>query len=392
MKWKGNAMLQAADSLMPTQLQELHLSGMEDAQIWSQLELRGQVITEVVETLFQGAWDDPMKALDEEDEDANEEDSDEGELSIEGMDIDMEDCSSDEDDEGLDLLDEAIAEEDDDTSGDENMPEHITQLAGSSNDEGFLLTGLDLDRPSRLSKEKQSQPSQPRNRHPTLDDDFFSIVNFNKEIQAAEAQSKSRGRLDEDSDEESTDLFQAVPEDDELADQDSHVEGGCMCYHPSYCKGRGYSSLVACMYSDFFAPPPKTRRDKGKGRAESLVPSRDSRVRFHEEVRVKMVKSHGNMTSLHETGSDSDDEDAGGLDLFDQDEQEVADSLEEDDGEEEEGGDESDEDEDGEGGRDDEEQDEDAFETMERFKDDLFIAEEPEETSELFQCPVQNTD
>ena len=389
-KWEGNPMLQAADSLVPTQLQELHLPGMEDAQIWAQLELRGQVITNVVEALFEGVWDDPMKALDE-DEDMNEEDSEGNELSMEGMDIDTEGSppEEDEEDEGLDLPGETAAQEDDDTSGDENMPEHITQLADPSNeDEELLLTGFDLDRPSRLSKGKQPHRTQPRNRHPTLDDDFFSIVNFNKEIEAAEAQSKSRGRLDEDSDEESIDLFQAVPEDDELADQDDHAEEGCMCY--SDCMVHVYSSFAAFMYSDFFAPP-KTRRDEGTSRDDGPAPSRDSKVRFHEEVRVKMVKSHGNMTSLFETDGDSDDEDGEGLDIIDQGGLEVVDSFEESD-DDEEGGEESDEGEDGEGGRDSEEPDEDAFETMERFKDDLFADEGPKETSELFQCTYRNTD
>jgi U3 small nucleolar RNA-associated protein MPP10 len=302
------------------------------------------------------------------------------------MDIDSS-SGGDEEADGPDLPDEGAAEEDDETSGDENMPEHITQLADPGNeDEELLLTGLDLDRPSRLRKGKRPQQLQPRNRHPTLDDDFFSIVNFNKEIEAAEAQSKSRGHLDESSDEESIDLFEAVPEDDEPADQDGHADGGCMCYCPSYYIGHVYSSFVAHMYGDFFAPLPKTRRDKGKGRADSSVPSRNSKVRFHEEVRVKMVKSHGNMTSLHETESDSDNEDTEGLSMFDQDEQKVVDSPEEDDGEEEEGGEERDEDEDS------EEQDEDAFETMERFKDDLFTDEELKETSESFRYTYRNTD
>ena len=378
-------MLQAADSLMPTQLQALHLTGMEDTQIWAQLELRGHVITKVVETLFEGVWDDPLKALDE-NEDASEEGSEE-ELSMEGMDIDMEGSSpgEDEDEEGRGVPGEASAEEDGDTSGDENMPEHITQLADASNqDEGLLLSGLDLDRPSRVGKGQQPHRTQARNRHPTLDDDFFSIVNFNKEIDAAEAQSKGRGRLDEDSDEESIDLFQAVPEDDELADQDAHAEGGCMCYCPSDCMGHVYLSFVAFMYTDFFAPPPKTRRDEGKGQADVSIPSRDTKVRFHDEVRVKMVKSHGNMTSLYETGDDSDDDDTEGLDIIDQEEQEVSDSFGEDE-EVGDGGEESDEDEDSEDGSESEGHDEDAFETMERFKDDLFADEGPKETSELFQ-------
>ena len=269
-KRKGNPMLQAADSLMPTQLQGLHFSGMEDAQIWAQLELRGNIITNVVETLFEGAWDDPLKALDEEEE---EEEDSEGELSMEEMDIDMEDSSPDEDEDeeigGLDLTDKAITEEDEDTSGDENMPEHIAQLADPSNeDEEPLLTGLDLDRPSRLRKAKLPQQSRPRNRHPTLDDDFFSILDFNKEIEAADAHSKSRGRLDEDSDAESVDFFQAVPEDDEVADQDDHAEEGCM-YIVRQTAWGAYTHILRSLYVQrLFCSPSEitTRQGQRPGR------------------------------------------------------------------------------------------------------------------------------
>ena len=155
----------------------------------------------------------------------------------------------------------------------------------------------------------------------------------------------------------------------------------------SYCMVHVYSSFAAFMYNDFFAPP-KTRRDEGKSRADGPAPSRDSKVRFHEEVRVKMVKSHGNMTSLYKTDDDSSDEDEEGLDIVDQGGLEVVDSFEEGD-DDEEGGEESDEDEAGEGGRDSEEPDEDAFETMERFKDDLFADEGPKETSDLFQFAIE---
>lgn len=149
--------------------------------------------------------------------------------------------------------------------------------------------------------------------------------------------------------------------------------------------------FVAYLYGDFFAPPPKSRGDKGKGRAvpdDSSAPSRDSKVRFHEEVRVKMVKSHGNMTSLYDAESDSDNEDTDESDTSDQDERGVAGSPEEDDGEEDEVGEESDESGDSEGGEDS--GDEDAFETMERFKDDLFADEEQEQTGKLFLETYRN--
>ena len=254
-------MLQAADNLMPTQLQELYLSGMEDAQIWAQLELRGQVITKVVETLFEGAWDDPMKSLDE-DEEEDEGDSEVDELSMEGMDVDAENTSPDEDEEveGFDLPDEGAAEEQDDTSGDENMPEHITKLANSSDeDKEPLFTGLDLDRPSPRRKGER----RLRNRHPTLDDDFFSIIDFNQEIEAAEAQSKSRGRLDEDSDEESIDLFQVVAEDDELADEDGHAEGGCMCIVLQVAWGACTHIICSLYIQRLFRSPSKITRRQG---------------------------------------------------------------------------------------------------------------------------------
>lgn len=73
------------------------------------------------------------------------------------------------------------------------MPEHTTQLEDSSNeDEEPLPTVLNLDRASRLGKGKQPHQTQLRNQHPTLDDEFFSIINFNKEIEADEAQQESR--------------------------------------------------------------------------------------------------------------------------------------------------------------------------------------------------------
>ena len=109
------------------------------------------------------------------------------------IDIDMEDIPPHEDEEGerLDLPGETAAQEDNDTSGDKNMPEHTTQLEDSSNeDEEPLPTVLNLDRASRLGKGKQPHQTQLRNQHPTLDDEFFSIINFNKEIEVDKAQAR----------------------------------------------------------------------------------------------------------------------------------------------------------------------------------------------------------
>ena len=100
-----------------------------------------------------------------------------------------------------------------------------------------------------------------------------------------------------------------------------------------------------------------------------------------------MVKSRGNMASLYEADNNSDNEDTDGSDISSQDEQDVEDSVKEDDEEEDEGGEESDESEDS-----DDSENENAFETMERFKDDLFTEEGPEQTSKLLPYTYHDTD
>jgi len=80
--------------------------------------------------------------------------------------------------------------------------------------------------PPQQSKKGKGKGKSKGTRHQTLDDDFFSISEFNREIESAEAKKTSRGRLsgkDEDSDEEgSLDLFEQVDDgmDEEEEDDD----------------------------------------------------------------------------------------------------------------------------------------------------------------------------
>lgn len=201
---KMSSMLEAANRLEPTPLSELFLDEMGTDQLWSQLELRAQGICELVSLVFEGEYPDP-DALEK--DSSQEEDADE-------MEVDEDEW----DDEDEEMEEEEQEEQEDASSEGSNLGEHITPLSGRSFDPSSRLTDsweLDLDRSSDKTTLNNGGTSKRKGpRHPTLDDDFFSISEFNREIDSAEAKSSSRGKLKEDSDEEgSVDLFVDVPDD-----------------------------------------------------------------------------------------------------------------------------------------------------------------------------------
>lgn len=136
------------------------------------------------------------------------------------------------------------------------------------------------------------------------------------------------------------------------------------------------------MYGDFFDAPagmPKSPRIKVKPIRKEVAeeepqPQRAIKVRFHEEVKVKLVKSRRNPTSLLDLDEDDSDEDMDELPPFEEgwDEED----SEGDDDSEEGSGDSSE-------GTDDE--DEEGFDAIERTKDDLFAEDEAPETGEPSQ-------
>jgi U3 small nucleolar RNA-associated protein MPP10 len=62
--------------------------------------------------------------------------------------------------------------------------------------------------------------------HPVLDDEFFSIDEFNRETEEMEALSRSRGQLNEDEDEgeEGVDLFGNVEDVENFEEEDEEGE------------------------------------------------------------------------------------------------------------------------------------------------------------------------
>lgn len=352
---KMSTMLQAANRLEPTPLSGLFVEGMGTDQLWSQLELRAKGICELVNLVFEGEYPDP-EALEKESS------QEEGEEDVDEMEVDDEEW----DDEDYEM--EGEEEEEDASSEGSNLGEHITPLSGGSFDPSSRLTSnwdLDLDGSSKGQKSNASASGKRKGpRHPTLDDDFFSISEFNREIDSAEAKSSSRGRLQEDSDEEgSVDLFADVPEDlSEDSDENDNDDASIM-YDAFFDKPAGMPKSSAAK-----ARPAK----KDEPAKKEPLPGRESKVRFHEEVKVKLVKSRRNPLSLLslEDDDDSDEE----LPPF---EEGWEDEDEDEDGtkDSEEGSEDSDE-----GSGDDDEEDEEAFDAIERTKDDLFAEDDAPET------------
>ena len=132
------------------------------------------------------------------------------------------------------------------------------------------------------------------------------------------------------------------------------------------------------MYEDFFDTPAGIPKRLAKSKPTPLqqaiekepLQKRVSKVRFHEEVKVKLVKSRRNPTSLLDL--EDDDSDSDELPSFDEgwddeDEDEDVNEDEELTEESEEGTD---------------EEDDEGFDTIERTKDDLFAEEETPETGQ----------
>jgi U3 small nucleolar RNA-associated protein MPP10 len=222
--------------LQPTPLAGLFVDGADAEQVWAQLELKSAGLCDTLRFALDatGAADPDELGLEDDDEGAGptkkarvravdeEEDLDMADLE------DMEGFDSEEDE---DMDDDEDSEETDDDGEDaestdnEDLGEAIQPLRDPSEDEdegegeGGVGSSLFSHIKSALKRADKPKPAR-RGGHPELDDDFFSLAEFNAETERAEARKSSRGRLggDDDDDEvpdtgEDLDLFAPVDED-----------------------------------------------------------------------------------------------------------------------------------------------------------------------------------
>ncbi|CAL1715634.1 unnamed protein product [Somion occarium] len=342
-----------------TPLPELCVDGMDEDQLWTQLDLRAKGICDFLEYTMEAAGEQ-----EESDEDENElkalkkrkmmseEGEDIDDMSMDGLDDieDSEEESEEEDEDKNELSDEEDEEvESEDDGDDAHLGESTVELRDPS-DEEDEESDLDLDQqPSFLSGgQRKSKWKRKAASHPELDDGFFDLAAFNAETEEAEARASSRGKLsrDDDSDEEdeedaSIDYFAQV--DDDVEEEDA----------------------------DLFEPPSRSvSKPKPK-------PKPTGQVRFHEEVLVRKIKPKGKGLPVNTQFTIEEEDDEEGEDgEWEEDDEGMSDGiseeLEEEEGSEFDGESEDDQDE-GFKSRD----------TIARLKGDLFAEEDEEPESDL---------
>ncbi|KDR85024.1 hypothetical protein GALMADRAFT_53435 [Galerina marginata CBS 339.88] len=281
-----------------TPLKSLFVDGMDEEQVWAQLDLRTKTICRMLDFVLEGE----SAAIDDQDGDDDEisEDDDENLRNAlktleEDEDVDMDEFLARY---GLDIGEGSSESEEDYEKSDDSgeisgsgnaFNEGISPLRDPSSDEE---SEAENSRPTPVNRQSNLFPKKKRKGgHPELDDGFFSLSEFNAETERTESKSSSRGRLagDDDSEDEDmdVDLFASI-DPTEIFDEDDLENDGELFYRDFF--ENPSSSNVAS--------PSKTKRTGGK-----------SQVHFHDQVRVKKIKATGKNKSLYDDDDEEMDDD-----------------------------------------------------------------------------------
>ena len=211
---KPNSQLPDKNLFDSTPLKSLYVDGMDEEQIWEQLDLRTNTICQILDFVLEGESEpeqkdgNTLKGEDEYDarllkalEDLEREGIDLNDLMGEESESSSSQSSSQSQSSspsGSDLEDE---------EGEEKYSSLRDPSEGEDEDDEFETPVFHSPtQPPRKKKGKKAAVSE-------LDDDFFNLAEFNAESERAEARSSSKGRLaeDDESDEDmDIDLFASV--------------------------------------------------------------------------------------------------------------------------------------------------------------------------------------
>ncbi|KAF8912695.1 U3 small nucleolar ribonucleoprotein complex, subunit Mpp10 [Gymnopilus junonius] len=315
-----------------TPINTLFVDGMDEEQIWAQLDIRTKTICKVLDFVLEGELSDSGDAvLDDYDVDDQEEEEEEG---LEGDDNLRKALKALEEDHHIDLDEflakyglqdsEVLSDSQEGEEGDDDSEEDSDSEVDASNFEEEGITPLrdassdeesesEVPQQTRKTLPSPSRKKKRKNNHPELDDGFFDLSEFNAETERAESKSTSRGRLsgenDSEDEEMDIDLFASVEEDAESDDE--------------------------LFYRDFFDPPSRPATSNYSTKPKQA--KQKNQVHFHDEVRVKKIKATGKNRPLddeededlpndHLEGSELDESEE-----FDDGDEEVADKPEESD-------------------------------------------------------------
>ncbi|KAJ9121733.1 hypothetical protein QFC22_002354 [Naganishia vaughanmartiniae] len=312
------APVQTAESLLPyTPLDGLYTEGMNFAQIWQQLELRSGKLGDVLKVVgiesAEPKENDDDAGMDSEDsEESDEDDERENDiLDFEGLDDEQKAMwleylkeNPDEfvekfDDDGDDMSEEDVSGSDDDDEEDSSdsesdLDDDMEGSGGESGDDdadmdeemsGDESSAMEEDDDAEDDEAEETSVFQTRRgpQHPTLDDQFFSIEDFNRVTEEQEAGKASLGKLgsSKDEDDEETDIRLDEDIGDLLGEDVLEGEEG----------------EADMMYADFFPPPPRDRSKppprkhtdekkdkKGKGKASVRFSEGEDKADVHSDA------------------------------------------------------------------------------------------------------------
>ncbi|CDZ97200.1 U3 small nucleolar ribonucleoprotein (snoRNP) subunit-Mpp10p [Phaffia rhodozyma] len=306
----------------PTPLDGLYTEGMDPDQIWEQLELRNVKLVELLEDV--GAVQSGREPGESDDEGSLsleekiergiiDEDDEDDELGFDEID-DMEDSGDSEEGSDDDEEDEDSeeVEEDGEEQGEEDMFDE-EDMEGLEDDDEEEEEDEDDDTHKRiqdLDEPGYARASRKR-QHPSLDDEFFSIDDFNRETEELEAFEVSAGKLggDDDDDEDEED------DDDDLMGLSGGKSGKADLWGTIEADEENGTDEV--LYSDFFGPPPKIYSKKptsapkkpsllkGKGKASSFDDMDDEDMMMEDQ---DQEDEDGDMDEDNEENFEEEDE------------------------------------------------------------------------------------
>ena len=241
-----------------TPLKSLYVDGMDDEQIWEQLDLRTNTVCRVLDFVLEGESEADSEQKDENTIDGEYEYDARLLKALEDLEregINMDDLMGEESESSSDQSSSQSQSSDSPSGSDLDDDDEEEEILSSLRDSSSEDEDGD-DEPPVLHSPSQS-PQKKRSRNPTvseLDDDFFNLAEFNADTERAEARSSSKGRLaeDDESDEDmDIDLFASVDpiENFDEEDLEGNPDGTCsishnVIYSYGYCHSQSYSITI----------------------------------------------------------------------------------------------------------------------------------------------------